>query len=138
LLSEGHFLSEIGFALASRILDWTSSAHLSAYSGTATVSALFRKEDARSNESARRDNRSARVLATPKLVRISTAKDRPAGTETITSLLQSINGFGAWLDFFCRTVVVHRPNAIPQFLMANCLEFVMKAASTFDFAGSFE
>jgi hypothetical protein len=30
LLSDGHFLSEIGFALASRILDWTSSAHLSA------------------------------------------------------------------------------------------------------------
>jgi hypothetical protein len=30
LLSDGHFLSEIGFALASRILDWTSGAHLSA------------------------------------------------------------------------------------------------------------
>ena len=36
----------------------------------------------------------------PELVRISTAKDRPAGTETITSRPQSINGFGAWLNFF--------------------------------------
>ena len=81
---------------------WTgpSGAHLSAYSGSATVSALFRKEDARSNKSARRDNRSARVLATPKLVRISTAKDRPAGTETITSRLQSINGLKHGWTFF--------------------------------------
>ena len=57
LLSDGKFLSEISSALASRILDWTRGAHLSAQSGAASIAAL---------QPTGRDNRSTSVLACPK------------------------------------------------------------------------
>ena len=58
LLSDGKFLSEISSAFGSRILDWTRGAHLSAQSGAASIAAL---------QPTGRDNRSASVLACPKV-----------------------------------------------------------------------
>jgi hypothetical protein len=57
-VSNRDFLSEIGLALAARVLDWTACAHLSAKSETARIAAL---------QPTGRDNRSAGVLACPKL-----------------------------------------------------------------------
>ena len=73
------FLSEIGSALASRILDWTGSAGLSTYGDCARIAILFRPKDARCIKSAARDNRCARVLATPKPVTIPSAKGCQSG-----------------------------------------------------------
>ena len=63
---------EISFVLAARVLEWTSAAFLFAWRG-ASIAALFRPEDTRCGKSTRRDNRSARVLATPKIVCALTA-----------------------------------------------------------------
>ena len=56
LLSKGNFLPEISCALASRILDWTTGAHLSAYSGAARIAALFRPKHTRCIELPGRNN----------------------------------------------------------------------------------
>jgi hypothetical protein len=55
-VSNRDFLSEVGLALAARILDWTAGAHLSAKSETVRIAAL---------QPTGRDNRSAGVLACP-------------------------------------------------------------------------
>src|ERR1700738_2892607 len=74
LLWDGSLLSEVGSALASRVLDRTSRARVSAQAGATGIAALFRPEDARFTKSTRRNNRSARVLAASKLVTLPPAK----------------------------------------------------------------
>jgi hypothetical protein len=74
LLWDGSLLSEVGSALASRVLDRTSRARVSAQAGATGIAALFRPEDARFTKSTRRNNRSARVLAASKLVTVPPAK----------------------------------------------------------------
>ena len=74
LLWDGSLLSEVGSALASRVLDRTSRACVSAQAGATGIAALFRPKDARFTKSTRRNNRSARVLAASKLLTIPPAK----------------------------------------------------------------
>jgi hypothetical protein len=82
MASNGNFLSirngisEISAVSASGMLDRTRPAAFpSDYRGRARIELPFCPEDSRSNKSPKRDNRSARVLTTSKLVGIPSAKD---------------------------------------------------------------